>query len=86
MDKDNAAKLIAIAYYMGRESATREVSDKYNALIQGQRERAAACRYHRFATAIIGDRDYIYSCDYSGDMTAAFGPDATNLSIEGLNQ
>lgn len=84
MDKDNAAKLIAIAYYIGRESATREVSDQYKKLIAGQRERANQSRYYNLAKTIIGD-DYIYFSDYAGDMTETFGIDSTALTVEQLN-
>lgn len=72
-------KMIAMAYYMGREMATREISDQYNALIAAQRERANACRYSKMANAIIGDQDYIYSDDYRGEMTSTFGNDTADI-------
>lgn len=75
-DFDNPLnKLVVMTYYIGRESATREVSDKYNAMIAQMRERAKKLRYHRLASAVIGDENYIYSPDYAGDMTSAFGGD-----------
>ena len=76
-EKDDLNKLVA--YYMGREKATREISDKYNAVLAEQHQRAEACRYHKMAAAIVGDKHYIYSGDYSGDMTATFGNDVTEL-------
>lgn len=72
-------KMILMAYYIGRESATKEVSDKYTALIKEQRERAGNCRYHKMANVIIGDKDYIYSCDYAQDMTTTFGSDRSDI-------
>ena len=79
MDVDDWRKLVAMAYYMGRESATRNVSNQYNKLIQDQRKRASECRYSKMTNKIIGDKDYIYFPDYAGDMTAMFGSDETNL-------
>lgn len=49
MEVDNLNKLLALAYYMGREEAAKEVSDKYNALLAEQTKRAEACRYHKMA-------------------------------------
>ena len=68
-------KMIYTAYYMGREEATREVSDEYAALIQEQRKRANECRYSRMANAIIGDKNYIYCADYAQDISNTFGGD-----------
>ena len=79
MDTDDWRKLVAMAYYLGRESATKEVSDKYKELIHNQRKRASECRYKNMANKIIGNQDYIYFPDYAGDMTALFGSDETNL-------
>lgn len=78
-EEDNLDKLIALAYYIGREEATREVSDKYNAVLLEQRERADACRYHKFAHQIIGSVRYIHTGDYSQDMKTMFGSDETAL-------
>lgn len=68
-------KMIYAAYYMGREEATREVSDEYAALIQEQRKRANECRYSRMANAIIGDKNYIYCADYAQEIGNTFGGD-----------
>ena len=84
MSIDDTRKLMAIAYYMGRESASRAVSDMYNALLRQQLSRADKCRYRHMAHAIQGDVKYIYHSDYSGDMTAIFGADETNLNIDKL--
>lgn len=75
MDKDSIEKLVKIAYYMGREEAAREVSDKYNGHIAEQKQRASECRYHNMAAEIVGDEDYIYSGDYAGDFTNTFAYD-----------
>ena len=79
MEVDDWKKLVAMAYYIGRESAVREVSDKYTALIAEQRKRAAECRYPHMANKIIGDKDRIYHSDYAGEMTAIFGNDETKM-------
>ena len=84
MSIDDPRKLVAIAYYMGRESASRDVSDMYNALLRQQLNRADNCRYRHMAHAVQGDVAYIHHCDYSGDMTAMFGADKTNLTIDKL--
>ena len=79
LDADTVEKIICLAYYNGREEATHEVSDKYNALIADQRRRARECRYHNMAMQIIGDINYIYSPDYAGDMTTTVGRDETEV-------
>ena len=72
-------KMIYMAYYMGREDATREISDRYNALLREQRQRAQECRYHNLAAAIVGDVEYIYSSDYAKEMTSIFGGDPADV-------
>ena len=76
-NNENASpeKLIIMAYYIGKESATKDVSNKYNKLIKEQRERANKCRYNKMANKIIGNQNYIYSSDYDGGMTTTFGND-----------
>lgn len=78
-DNDNIDKLIACAYYFGRENATREIADKYNSVFDEQRERAAKCRYYNVALDVIGNTHYIYSPDYAGNMHETFGSDETKL-------
>lgn len=78
-DEDTLNKLIALAYEIGRESAAKEISDDYTALIASMRERADACRYPHMANAIIGDKNYIHHSLYAGDVTECFGSDETNL-------
>ena len=78
-DVDDVNKVIALAYYMGRESATKEVSDDYTALIRAMRQRADECRYNRMAHGIIGTKNYIYHGDYDQAMTNTFGNDETNI-------
>ena len=72
-------KMIYMAYYMGREDATREISDRYTALIREQQKRAQECRYHNLAAAIVGDVEYIYSSDYGMEMTSTFGGDPADV-------
>lgn len=67
--------LLWLAYQIGREDGVRDMSDKYRALIRQMRERADACRYHKMAHDVIGDKDYIYHPDYAGDMKSMFGGD-----------
>lgn len=85
METDDVSKLVAIAYFMGREEAAKEICDKARAVYSEQRERANACRYHNLANKIIGNIKYIYSSDYAGDMTAMFGSDITNITEEQLH-
>lgn len=79
MNKDSVDKLIFLAYYIGREEATRTVSDDYTAHIKAQKERAAACRYNKLAATIVGPEDYIYHGDYAMEMMKTFGNDETAL-------
>ena len=51
--KDGTSKLLAIAYYMGREEATKEILDKHNSVIDEQKKRAAKSRYHNFADSMV---------------------------------
>nr|DAX10560.1 MAG TPA: hypothetical protein [Bacteriophage sp.] len=60
-------------------TATREVSDKYNAHLAAQHERAEACRYYKMAAAIVGPEKFLYCPDYAGEMSATFGNDPTEL-------
>lgn len=78
-ETDNIDKLVALAYYIGREDATREISDKYNAVLAEQRKRADSSRFHNLANEIIGNTRYIHSSDYSQDMKTMFGSDKTKL-------
>lgn len=78
-EKDSIEKVIALAYYIGKEEATREVSDSYKKLIREQRKRAAECRYKHMANDVIGDQNYIYFGDYDGAMTGLFGSDDTKI-------
>ena len=57
-ENDSLNKLIAMAYYMGREDATRRVSDDYTALIAEQNKRADECRYSRMAQNCWGQELY----------------------------
>lgn len=77
--KDDVNKIIALAYYIGKEEATRTVSDEYKKLIQAQRKRADNCRYKHLANKIIGEQNYIYFGDYDNAMTGLFGSDDTTI-------
>lgn len=79
MDSDSWEKLVKLAYWMGRESATKETSDKYVRLILLQNERAKKTRFKHLAKKIIGDQVHIYCPDYDGFYTGVFGNDETNL-------
>ena len=79
VDADSIDNLIACAYYIGREEATREVSDNYTKLIRQQRERASQCRYHKMANDVIGPDDYIYHSDYGMNVLEQFGSNETSL-------
>lgn len=78
-DRDDVDKLIALAYQIGREEATREVSDDYNKLITEQNVKADRCRYRHMAHEIVGDKKYIYHSEYAGDVTETFGSDETRI-------
>lgn len=80
LETDSWEKLVYLAYYIGREEATKEVSDKYRAHLKAQTERANACRYHNMAVAILGNgKSYIYTSDYGQEMKKIFGDDVTAL-------
>lgn len=77
--EDNIDKLIAIAYHMGYEKATKRTSDAYAKLLSEQIERANKCRYHKMAMEVQGNKDHIYMPSYGGDVTDVFSDDNTNL-------
>lgn len=80
MERDTWEKLVYLAYYMGRERATREISDKYAAHLAAQTARAESSRYHKMVSAILDNGPgFIYSGDYAGDFTTLFGSDKTSL-------
>lgn len=81
---DSAARLVLLAYHMGREAAAKEVSDKYNALLAAQRDRAKSCRYNHMAAAVLGDARYIYSPDYRQEVTRELADEPTALTEEAL--
>lgn len=78
-NEDSIDKLIAVAYYMGREQASKEICDKVSDIFAEQKDRAEKSRYHNMAMNIQGNIDAIYSSDYAQDMTKAFGGDETKL-------
>ena len=80
LSSDTLERLVTVAYYMGRETATREVSDLYMARICAQEERARECRYHNLAREIIGDTKPIWRYDYRQEVMNLFGGDETRLA------
>lgn len=76
---DNIDKLIAAAYLIGRERATKEVSDKYNSILKAQIERANKCRYHKMALEVQGNVEFVYTSEYSGSISEMFGKDITEI-------
>ena len=72
-------RMIYYAYYMGMEKGVHDISDKYNALIAEQNDRAKKCRYHKMAKEIIGDQDYIYDSNYRMEITQMFGGDPADI-------
>ena len=53
---DTVEKLIALAYYIGREEATREISDKYNAVFKDQKVRANNYLSEKRIVAILSEK------------------------------
>lgn len=78
-ERDNVDKIIALAYYMGRESAAKEVCDKAYTIFDNQRKTAENSRYHNLAMKVQGNVTYIYHPDYSNTMTDMFCSDITAL-------
>lgn len=72
-----------LAYMIGREEATKEVSDRYKNWIGRMREKAEKSRYRKFINDIIDNdescsfdrRDYIYFPDYAQDVSAELADD-----------
>jgi hypothetical protein len=81
MDTDDVRKLVVLAYYYGRETAVKELSQKVNKVFAEQIERADKCRYRNMAMKVQGDVHIIYSNDYAGDMISTFGTDKLNGNI-----
>lgn len=78
---DETEKLIAMAFAMGMEKATKQISDQYTALLAGQRERAEGCRYYNMVNKVLGDVNPIYSPDYRGDVTKEFAGDKLHRTV-----
>lgn len=89
--EDGLDKLLAVAYYMGRESKAVEASDRLAELLARMRKRADQCHFHRLANSVIDDkslfcmhtddgvREYLYDSDYSCWITNEVGSDETKL-------
>lgn len=76
---DNIDKIIALAYFIGIEEASTNLSIKVNAIFAEQKKKAKACRYHNMAMCIQGDIDYIYSPYCSQIMKTLFASDETEI-------
>lgn len=68
-------KLLAYAYYRGREEADKQVSDMYRDQMRKIREDARKMRYYKSVLSILPASDYIYTPDYAGDHSSEFGGD-----------
>lgn len=85
--------LISLAYWIGRESATKQVADRYCDRIKKMREFASKQKYHHLCNAVIDSAnmvmgkhmgDYVYQPDYAGDVTNEFGHDPLPEQIKAL--
>ena len=76
---DTVDRLVAFAYFYGRESATKEVSDEYRKLIRDMKGRALRSRYSNLILDTIGERNYIPFKDYSGKVTEEMGKLKTEI-------
>ena len=76
---DNIDTLIAIAYFMGREDAAKNICDDVHDIFAKQIERANNCRYSKMAMTIQGGKTRSYSPDYAGEISKTFGDDETNF-------
>lgn len=79
LGEDSLDRLIAAAYYIGREESAKDISDRHTAQMEAAKDKAAACRYHRMAAEVISDLQVIYSTDYAGEVGSTFGGDETAL-------
>lgn len=76
---DTLERLVAFAYWYGREQATKEVSDAYRQLIKEMNLRAEETKYEKMIKRVIGDKTYIIFKDYNGTKTTEFGNMITKL-------
>jgi hypothetical protein len=85
-ENDEIGKIIAMAYYIGRESVAKKLCDEHSRRVSKARTKAGRMRYHRMINSVLNAMggDIIYSPDYSGDMTATFGSD--EVSEETINK
>ena len=82
---DTIERIIAFAYYYGREQATKEVSDAYRSLIRDMRKRADKSRYTALINEAIGDKNYLLFGDYPGRITKEIGKLKTDVLKEQEN-
>lgn len=76
---DTLERLVAFAYASGREAAAKEVSDLYRSRISEMRKAAEKSRYKTMITEIIGEKNYIFVEDYTGNITKTMGALSTDL-------
>lgn len=70
---DTIERLIAFAYFYGREQATKETSDAYRSMIKDMRKRAEKSRYTSLINEAIGEKNYLLFNDYTGRITKEIG-------------
>lgn len=78
-DVGSLDRLLAYAYYAGREQATRGYADKVREVFKEQKERARSLRYNKLGMYVQGNIDYVYSSDYAGSYQDEVGNDLTDL-------
>ena len=78
-DVGSLDRLLAYAYYAGREQAIRAYSAKVREVLKEQQDRARSLRYNKLGLYVQGNLDYVYSSDYAGDYQDEFGNDLTDL-------
>jgi len=80
-EHDSIDKIISLAYYIGKETATKDICDKHSRIFNECRKRAKQERYYNIANRVLGvnNNDIIYHSDYACDMKYTFGSDETNI-------
>ncbi len=76
---DSIEKLVAVAYYMGKEHAARKLCNEAQDIFAEQIKRAKQCRYWRTAMNVQGNIHMIFSPNYGGDVSGIFGDDDTDF-------
>ena len=84
MDALSLESIVAIAYYMGREDASKTLIGMFYDKIEKMRERASKCPYPHLANAVIGTKkeNFIYSKDYAKSITNKY----SNLELDYMEE